>query len=144
MKKFTRLTLITSAMIMLSAQSVFAQTTTDEKTSQVTTSEATTVAPTTQEETTTTTTEQGRSRRKREVQNEENKDVQKDISSDNNREKTKYTGFVKSDGVTYYHVDSVPIKNQWKNIDQKWYYFDSSGKMLKNTLVNGYVMGEDG
>ena len=144
MKKFTRLTLITSAMMMLSAQSVFAQTTTDEKTSEVTTSEATTVAPTTQEETTTTTTEQVRSRRKREVQNEEKKDVQKDISSDNNREKTKYTGFVKSDGVTYYHVDSVPIKNQWKNIDQKWYYFDSNGKMLKNTLVNSYVMGEDG
>ena len=49
MKKYTRLTFITSAMMMLSTQAVFAQTTADEKPSEVTTSEVTTVAPTTQE-----------------------------------------------------------------------------------------------
>ena len=48
MKKYTRLTFITSAMMMLSTQAVFAQTTVDEKPSEVTTSEVTTVAPTTQ------------------------------------------------------------------------------------------------
>ena len=102
MKKYTRLTFITSAMMMLSTQAVFAQTTTDEKPSEVTTSEVTTVAPTTQEETTTTTTtEQVRTRRKREVSNEETQS--KEV------EKSTYTGFVTRDGVTYYHINKVPI-----------------------------------
>ena len=122
MKKYTRLTFITSAMILLSSQAVFAQTNTDEKPSEVTTSEVTTVAPTTQEETTTTTTEQVRTRRKREVSNEETQS--KEV------EKSTYTGFVTRDGVTYYHINKVPITRQWKQIDQKWYYFDEEGKMV--------------
>ena len=127
MKKYTRLTFITSAMMLLSTQAVFAQTTTDEKPSEVTTSEVTTVAPTTQEETTTTTTEQVRTRRKREVSNEET-----------------HTGFVTRDGVTYYHINKVPITRQWKQIDQKWYYFDEEGKMLKNTTFDGYAFDHEG
>ena len=137
MKKYTRLTFITSAMMMLSTQAVFAQTTTDEKPSEVTTSEVTTVAPTTQEETTTTTTtEQVRTRRKREVSNEETQSKEVENST--------YTGFVTRDGVTYYHINKVPITRQWKQIDQKWYYFDEEGKMLKNTTFDGYAFDHEG
>ena len=136
MKKYTRLTFITSAMMMLSTQAVFAQTTTDEKPSEVTTSEVTTVSPTTQEETTTTTTEQVSTRRKREVSNEETQT--KEV------EKSTYTGFVTRDGVTYYHINKVPITRQWKQIDQKWYYFDEEGKMLKNTTFDGYAFDHEG
>lgn len=32
----------------------------------------------------------------------------------------------------------------WRNIDGKWYYFDSNGYMVKNTTIEGYTLGADG
>ncbi|NAS19009.1 hypothetical protein GND98_014300 [Clostridium butyricum] len=38
----------------------------------------------------------------------------------------------------------MSVAKGWKQIDGKWYYFDSEGKMVKNTTVNGYKIGADG
>ena len=57
-----------------------------------------------------------------------------------------YTGYWTQYGTQYWHyVDS----NQnfvvgWKQIDGKWYYFDENGRMLTNTVVNGYKINADG
>lgn len=32
----------------------------------------------------------------------------------------------------------------WRNIDGKWYYFNTNGYMAKNTRIDGYELGEDG
>ena len=42
----------------------------------------------------------------------------------------------KSDG-TY------PI-GSWKNINNKWYYFDDNGYMVKDSWVSNYYVGSDG
>ena len=32
----------------------------------------------------------------------------------------------------------------WLKYNKKWYYLDGSGRMLTNTIINGYKIGSDG
>lgn len=59
---------------------------------------------------------------------------------------TSNTGFWVSYGTNdwYYKQADMSVAKGWKQIDGKWYYFDSEGKMVKNTTINGYKIGADG
>ncbi len=48
-----------------------------------------------------------------------------------------------SNGAWWYTEGNSWAKG-WRQIDGKWYYFDSDGWMLASTFVNGYRLGSDG
>lgn len=43
------------------------------------------------------------------------------------------------DGNWYYVSDGAVLKNCWRLINNRWYYFDTTGKMLKNTVAELYT-----
>ena len=52
--------------------------------------------------------------------------------------------FFTDGGTTYYlGVDGV-MATGWQEIEGKWYYFNGSGAMQKNTTIDGYTLGADG
>ena len=103
MKKITKLTFMTAAMFLLSAQAVYAENAPAE------TTEATTVAPV-----------------ENNADNHEN-----EVVEEYQPKEEPFTGFTSRDGVTYYHVNNVPITSQWRKINEKWYYFNEEGIMQK-------------
>ena len=54
------------------------------------------------------------------------------------------TGWLEDDGKTYYMSNSGMMKKGWVKISDKWYYFDQSGVKQKNTIIDGYVLNENG
>ena len=133
MKHTGKVTLLTAALLALSAHAVAAETTQTETTVQPTTVEVTTVQPTTE----TTTTAEGT------LPKDSKNDV--DIRVYKPGEEPKYTGLYKADGETYYQVDSKPITNTWKWHGGRWYYFGADGKMLKSTVTpDGYLVDIEG
>ena len=43
------------------------------------------------------------------------------------------------------NAEGIAYQNEWfKDTDGKWYYFGNDCKMVRNKLVNGYWIGEDG
>lgn len=47
-------------------------------------------------------------------------------------------------GQWYYLASTGAMQTGWINDGGKWYFCDGSGKMLKNTTVNGYKLGSNG
>ena len=133
MKHTGKVTLLTAALLALSAHAVAAETTQTETTVQSTTAEVTTVQPTTEA---TTSSEAS-------LPKDSKNDV--DIHVYKPGEEPKYTGIYKADGETYYQVDSKPITNTWKWHGGRWYYFGADGKMLKSTVTpDGYLVDIEG
>ena len=133
MKHTGKVTLLTAALLALSAHAVAAETTQTETTVQPTTAEVTTVQPTTEA---TTSSEAS-------LPKDSKNDV--DIHVYKPGEEPKYTGLYKADGETYYQVDSKPITNTWKWHGGRWYYFGADGKMLKSTVTpDGYLVDIEG
>lgn len=48
------------------------------------------------------------------------------------------------DGAGWWYTEGTSWAVGWRQIDGKWYYFDSNGHMVKNTNVGGYALGSDG
>ena len=49
------------------------------------------------------------------------------------------------DGKTYYfNKNGMAITNKWKKIGGKYYFFNSNGVMMKDTIVDGYVVSATG
>ena len=133
MKHTGKVTLLTAALLALSAHAVAAETTQTETTVQPTTAEVTTVQPTTEATTTSNAS----------LPTDSKNDV--DIHVYKPGEEPKYTGIYKADGETYYQVDSKPITNTWKWHGGRWYYFGADGKMLKSTVTpDGYLVDIEG
>ena len=116
MNKITKLTFMTAAMFLLSAQAVYAENAPAE------TTEATTVAPV-----------------ENDADNHEN-----EAGKEYFPKEEPFTGFTSRDGVTYYHVNNVPITSQWRKIEEKWYYFNEEGIMQKSAIVDGYLLQDTG
>ena len=133
MKHTGKVTLLTAALLALSAHAVAAETTQTETTVQPTTAEVTTVQPTTEATTTSNAS----------LPTDSKNDV--DIHVYKPGEEPKYTGLYKADGETYYQVDSKPITNTWKWHGGRWYYFGEDGKMFKSTVTpDGYLVDIEG
>ena len=133
MKLTGKVTLLTAALLALSAHAVAAETTQTETTVQPTTAEVTTVQPTTEA---TTSSEASLPKDSKNAV---------DIHVYKPGEEPKYTGLYKADGETYYQVDSKPITNTWKWHGGRWYYFGADGKMLKSTVTpDGYLVDIEG
>ena len=133
MKHTGKVTLLTAALLALSAHAVAAETTQTETTVQPTTAEVTTVQPTTEATTTSNAS----------LPTDSKNDV--DIHVYKPGEEPKYTGIYKADGETYYQVDSKPITNTWKWHGGRWYYFGEDGKMFKSTVTpDGYLVDIEG
>lgn len=45
---------------------------------------------------------------------------------------------------SYYKLPNMTHAKEWKQIDVRWYYFDSNGRMALNTIIDGYRIGTDG
>ena len=50
----------------------------------------------------------------------------------------------KQDVTTKTEVPTSAIKNQWKQIDNHWYYYNEKGEMVKDTFWNSYYFHKDG
>lgn len=50
----------------------------------------------------------------------------------------------KTDSKGWWYADGSSWSVGWKQIDSKWYYFNSDGYMAHNTTVDGYKLGLDG
>lgn len=53
-------------------------------------------------------------------------------------------GWQKIGNYTYYFAKDKYAVTGWKLISKKWYYFDSKGRLLTNTWIDGYYVTEDG
>lgn len=53
-------------------------------------------------------------------------------------------GWKTEKGVKYYYDSGKKVKNKWKSISNKWYYFDKKGKMVKRRWVGDYYVGSRG
>lgn len=47
-------------------------------------------------------------------------------------------------GSWYQYTTGVVPKNEWREIEDAWYYFDGSGYMVKDQWVDRYYVGSDG
>ena len=61
------------------------------------------------------------------------------------------TGWFKdTDGSWYFLCDGKDygalgvMKTGWQQVDGKWYYFNTNGVMVSNTVVEGYTLGSNG
>ena len=43
-----------------------------------------------------------------------------------------------------YYEDGLPLVQEWRLLDGKWYYFDDKGAMAANRWVGSYYLGKDG
>ena len=152
MKHTKKFTVATATLLLLTIQSVHAETAqetiTADTTAEVQPSETTSyearltnsVIPTAEKEVseepekTTETTQQTRSRSKREAVNH----------IDEYYQQQHYTGFATQNGDTYYYLEGTKLTSQWKYIHNQYYYFNENGQKQTNTLIDGYVMDEDG
>ena len=152
MKHTKKFTVSTATLLLLTIQSVLAETaqetTTGDTTAEVQLSEnssnearlTNSVIPIAEQEVskepekTTETTQQTRSRSKREALNQ----------IDEYYQQQHYTGFATQNGDTYYYLEGTKLTSQWKYIHNQYYYFNENGQMQTNTLIDGYVMDEDG
>ncbi|AQR95592.1 cell wall-binding protein [Clostridium saccharoperbutylacetonicum] len=50
----------------------------------------------------------------------------------------------KSDSKGWWYSDGNSYVQWWRQIDGKWYYFNSDGYMAKNTWIGEYYLGSDG
>jgi Parvulin-like peptidyl-prolyl isomerase len=50
----------------------------------------------------------------------------------------------KSDSTGWWYEDGGSWVSGWKNLNGKWYYFNSNGYMAHDTEINGYKLGSDG
>ena len=152
MKHTKKFTVATATLLLLTIQSIHAETAqetiTADTTAEVQPSETTSyearltnsVIPTAEKEVseepekTTETTHQTRSRSKREAVN----------NIDEYYQQQHYTGFATQNGDTYYYLEGTKLTSQWKYIHNQYYYFNENGQKQTNTLIDGYVMDEDG
>ncbi|WP_317845671.1 C40 family peptidase [Bacillus sp. S3] len=54
------------------------------------------------------------------------------------------TGWIYPDGNWYYLKASGEMATGWVYSNGKWYFLTSNGSMAKNTVIDGYVVGNDG
>ncbi len=52
-------------------------------------------------------------------------------------------GWQQSSRGWYYVIGAKALRNTWKKIDGKWYYFNSSGYAVKNQFVKGWWVGRN-
>jgi Parvulin-like peptidyl-prolyl isomerase len=50
----------------------------------------------------------------------------------------------KSDSTGWWYEDGGSWVSGWKNLNGKWYYFNSNGYMAHDTEIEGYKLGSDG
>lgn len=44
----------------------------------------------------------------------------------------------------YFDANGLMVSDKWMQIDGAWYYFYSDGKMARNTIIEGYIIDENG
>jgi len=44
----------------------------------------------------------------------------------------------------WFDKDGFRVSNKWVQIDGKWYYFNSDGKLAVSATIDGYEVGADG
>ncbi|GEP63704.1 hypothetical protein CBE01nite_14720 [Clostridium beijerinckii] len=50
----------------------------------------------------------------------------------------------KNDSTGWWYTEGGSYSTGWKKIEGKWYYFYASGYMAKNTVIDGYILSNNG
>ena len=127
MKHMKKFTVASATLLLLTTQTVHAETA-----QETTTAEPTTAVQTTQAPEATTESTQAPRYQTREVAEETPKE-------------STYTGLVYENGETFYHVNGKALLSQWKWANGRWYYFDAEGKMMTSGMTpDGYLVDSQG
>ena len=69
--------------------------------------------------------------------------TQEDISNKEKNRESKKEGWLKEQGSWRFYENNQPVLD-WKQIDNKWYYFNKEGVMISNIIIDDYLIQENG
>ncbi|WP_282184222.1 glucosaminidase domain-containing protein [Streptococcus oralis] len=72
------------------------------------------------------------------------KDLAKeDLSNKEKDRESKKEGWLKEQGSWRFYENNQPVLD-WKQIDNKWYYFNKEGVMISNIIIDDYLIQDNG
>ena len=73
----------------------------------------------------------------------ENDSIKEDSSNKEKSRETKKEGWQKEQGNWRFYKNNQPVLD-WKQIDNKWYYFNKEGVMISNIIIDDYLIQDNG
>lgn len=69
--------------------------------------------------------------------------AKEDLSNKEKDRESKKEGWLKEQGSWRFYENNQPVLD-WKQIDNKWYYFNKEGVMISNIIIDGYLIQDNG
>ena len=69
--------------------------------------------------------------------------AKEDISNKEKNRESEKEGWLKEQGSWRFYENNQPVLD-WKQIDNKWYYFNKEGVMISNIIIDDYLIQENG
>lgn len=69
--------------------------------------------------------------------------AKEDLSNKEKDRKSKKEGWLKEQGSWRFYENNQPVLD-WKQIDNKWYYFNKEGVMISNIIIDDYLIQDNG
>ena len=69
--------------------------------------------------------------------------AKEDISNKEKNRESKKEGWLKEQGSWRFYENNQPVLD-WKQIDNKWYYFNKEGVMISNIIIDDYLIQDNG
>ena len=73
----------------------------------------------------------------------ENDAIKEDSSNKEKSREIKKEGWQKEQGSWRFYENNQPVLD-WKQIDNKWYYFNKEGVMISNIIIDDYLIQDNG
>ena len=73
----------------------------------------------------------------------ENDSIKEDSSNKEKSREIKKEGWQKEQGSWRFYENNQPVLD-WKQIDNKWYYFNKEGVMISNIIIDDYLIQDNG
>ena len=69
--------------------------------------------------------------------------AKEDLSNKEKDRESKKEGWLKEQGSWRFYENNQPVLD-WKQIDNKWYYFNKEGVMISNIIIDDYLIQDNG
>ena len=69
--------------------------------------------------------------------------AKEDISNKEKNKESEKEGWLKEQGSWRFYENNQPVLD-WKQIDNKWYYFNKEGVMISNIIIDDYLIQDNG